>query len=93
MEISTEKKEKLISTIELGASELVQIRQVWISIQHDLRFPVETQAEIEQILSDNPLRFPALFVIKETQRSQTSWDIAVIMASLACLNESSVFLV
>jgi hypothetical protein len=54
---------------------------------------LETPGQIEEILDAAGLRFPALFVIKETQRSQTFWDIAVIMESLACLNESSIFLV
>lgn len=93
MEISTEKKEKLISPIELGASEFTLIRQVCISIQHDLRFPVETQAQTEQILSDSPLRFPALFVARETQRNQSPREIAVFIESLTRLNETSVFLV
>ena len=91
--ILIQKQQELTRLIELGASELVPIGQVWTAIRLDLKFSLETQGQIEEILDAAALRFPALFVIKETQRNQTPWDIAIIMASLTCFNETSVFLV
>jgi len=85
------KQKELTRLIALGASELVPVRRLWISIRFDLKFPVETQGQIEEMLSAASLRFPALFVIKETRRNQTSWDDALIMASLACVHQTSIF--
>jgi hypothetical protein len=80
------KQKELTRLIALGASELAPVRHLWISIRLDLKFPVETQGQIEEILSAAALRCPALFVIKEMQRNHISLEDAQILASLACFN-------
>jgi len=85
------KQKELTRQVELGASELLPVLHLWISIRLDLTFPVETKGQVEELLSAAALRFPALFVIKETQRNHASWDDALIMASLACVHQTSIF--
>jgi hypothetical protein len=85
------KQKELTRLIALGASELAPVRHLWISIRLDLKFPVETQGQIEAILSAAALRCPALFVIKEMQRNHISLEDAEILASLASVHQTSIF--